>query len=125
MNEEASLWMSKAESDLRHARNALEDRDYEWSQLASQQAAEKALKAVCIAKGIGLIRTHDLTILARKLKAPKGIIEKSALLNPFYTSSRYPDEMNVMDEELNRTAAHDAISAAEEVVSWSRKQLRT
>ena len=34
-------------------------------------------------------------------------------------------DTNVMDEELNRTAAHDAISAAEEVVSWSRKQLRT
>lgn len=39
-------WFRQAEADLRHARNALEDGDHEWSCFAAQQGAEKALKAV-------------------------------------------------------------------------------
>ena len=39
-------WLRQAEADLRHARNSLEDGDYEWGCFASHQAAEKALKAV-------------------------------------------------------------------------------
>jgi HEPN domain-containing protein len=46
MAERSADWMRQAEADLRHARHALEDGDYEWSAFASQQAAEKAIKAV-------------------------------------------------------------------------------
>lgn len=35
-------WWVQAEADLRHARHALEDEDYEWACFAAQQAAEKA-----------------------------------------------------------------------------------
>jgi len=38
-------WLRQAEADLRHARNARESGDFEWSCFAAQQAAEKALKA--------------------------------------------------------------------------------
>jgi HEPN domain-containing protein len=121
---ESFVWLNKAESDLKHARHSMKNKDYDWVQLASQQAAEKALKAVCIQKGIGLIRTHELTILARKVKAPKNLIEKSALLNPFYTASRYPDAEEA-EEGLSEVAAKDAIKAAEEVVKWCKNQIKT
>src|ERR1700674_3663622 len=39
-------WFRQAEADLRHARNARDDGDYDWSAFASHQAAEKAIKAV-------------------------------------------------------------------------------
>jgi HEPN domain-containing protein len=39
-------WIRQAQRDLTHARNALEDGDFEWSCFACQQAAEKAVKAV-------------------------------------------------------------------------------
>ncbi len=35
-------WLRQAEADLRHARNSLENGDYEWSCFATHQAAEKA-----------------------------------------------------------------------------------
>lgn len=45
-------WFRQAEADLRHARNALEAGDYEWSCFAAHQAAEKALKAVFLKMGM-------------------------------------------------------------------------
>jgi HEPN domain-containing protein len=45
-------WFRQAEADLRHARNSLEDSDFEWSCFASQQAAEKALKQVFQKQGL-------------------------------------------------------------------------
>lgn len=46
MAERSADWMRQADADLRHARNALADGDYEWSAFAAQQAAEKAIKAL-------------------------------------------------------------------------------
>ena len=91
MKKEVSSWIKKGKSDLKHAKSSLKNKDFDWAQLASQQAAEKTLKAVCLHKGIGLIKVHELTLLARKVNAPSKIIEKCSLLNPFYTASRYPD----------------------------------
>ena len=125
MKNEALRWLNKAESDLKHAKYSLENNDFDWAELASQQSAEKALKAVCIYKGLGLIKAHDLTILARKVNAPMEILEKSALLNPFYSSSRYPDVEELMGDKLNEVAAKDAIKSAEEVVRWCKKQIKT
>ena len=44
-------WFRQAKADLRHARNARNDGDFEWSCFAAQQAAEKMLKAVFLRKG--------------------------------------------------------------------------
>jgi HEPN domain-containing protein len=118
---ESRRWIAKAESDLKHAKNSFEVGDYDWVLLASQQAGEKALKAVCIKKGIGLTKTHDLSSLARKLKAPKEIIIEAGLLNPFYTISRYPD-LEFFSEEEIKNAAIDALNAAGKVVEWCKKQ---
>lgn len=118
----ARKWLAKAESDFNHAKNSLKLRDFDWAMLASQQAGEKALKAVCISKGLGLVKTHDLSSLARKLKAPKEIIENSGLLNPFYTSARYPDSEEFSESE-RQSAGIDAVNAAEKVFEWCKKQI--
>jgi len=44
MAERSRDWFRQAEADLRHARHAAEDEDFEWAAFAAQQAAEKALK---------------------------------------------------------------------------------
>ncbi|HOJ41050.1 MAG TPA: HEPN domain-containing protein, partial [bacterium] len=36
----AQDWLEQAKLDLRHARNARDDQDYNWSCFAAQQAAE-------------------------------------------------------------------------------------
>lgn len=116
--------MEKAKNDLKHAKSSIVNKDFDWSQLASQQSAEKALKAVCMHKNIGLIKVHDLTILARKVNAPSRIIEECGLLNPFYTASRYPDAEEETDEKSEVTAAKDAIKAAKKVVKWCKKEIK-
>lgn len=119
----AKKWLEKAKTDFVFAKHALEFGSLDWAQLAAQQAAEKALKAVCIIKGIGLIKTHDLQLLARKIGAPKEVIQQSSLLNSFYTISRYPDVEENLDADDMRQATIDAIKAAEEVIAWCNKQI--
>lgn len=52
------------------------------------------------------------------------IVEKCGLLNPFYTTSRYPDIEELTDKKSNQSAAQDAITAAEKVVKWCEKQIK-
>lgn len=98
---EVLRWLWKAKSDFKHAKYSFKNKYFDWASLASQQAAEKALKAVCIYKGIGLVKVHELTLLARKVNAPVEIVEKCGLLNPFYTTSRYPDIEELTDKKSN------------------------
>jgi len=125
VTETALKWFEKAESDLEHARLSHENGDFDWAALAAQQAAEKALKAIHIYLDRGLVKTHELTSLARKISAPTEIIEKAALLNPFYSASRYPDVDELLDEATLKQASEDALYAASEVLSWCKKQIKT
>ncbi|MBU3913075.1 MAG: HEPN domain-containing protein [Nanoarchaeota archaeon] len=121
---EAGKWLNKAEGDLKHAFSSVELKDYDWAQNAAQQSAEKALKAVCIFCGMGLIKTHELSVLAKRLKAPNKILEKTGLLSSFYSASRYPDAQELFDAQLNEDAATDAVNSAEEILRWCKDQIK-
>lgn len=123
--EAAKEWLKKAESDLAMARLAVNEGFYDWAQLACQQAAEKALKAVCIAKGKGLVKTHELIALAIRVGAPKEIVSKAGFLNSFYFASRYPDAIADMNEEAVLSATKQALENAEGVLLWSKQQSKT
>lgn len=124
MKEEAKKWFIKAESDYHHALFSLENKEFDWAQLASQQSAEKALKSICILKGYGIIKVHDLTLLGRKVKAPDEILQHAALLNPFYTAARYPDVNDISDKKMQEQAAKDAVCSAEKIFLWCKKQIK-
>ena len=121
---EAKKWLDKARSDLRHAKSSINLGDFDWAQTAAQQSAEKALKAVCIFKEIGLVKIHELSVLARKLNAPKEIMEKTGLLSSFYSASRYPDAQELFNDDQNKKAAIDAVESSEFVLKWCEKQIR-
>ena len=70
-------WLRQADADLRHARNSLEDSDYEWGCFASHQAAEKALKAVFLKQGMDAWG-HTLTVLIGNF--PKSMEQPSEIL---------------------------------------------
>ena len=123
-NQESIKWLEKAESDLKHAKLSFINGDYEWDEFACKKDVEKALKSVLIAKNFGLIKVHDLTLMARKVKAPNSIVEKCGLLNSFYIISRYPESEALLDE-FEENAAADAVAAAEEVMQWRKQQLKT
>ncbi len=125
MDNEVDIWVKKSEGDLEHAKSSMKLEHYGWAQLAAQQSVEKGLKAVLIERGVGLIKTHDLTILARKANAPKEIIEKSALLNPLYKPSRYPDVEIFLEKTEIIDMTQEAIDAASFILKWCKQQIKT
>ena len=74
MVHEAEHWWKQAMSDLKAADHSLLSKDFDWSCFQSQQAVEKALKAVYIKKFKELKWVHDLTFLGKKLELPENLI---------------------------------------------------
>jgi hypothetical protein len=73
-------WMRQADKDLKHARTSLAAGDYEWACFASQQAAEKALKALYQSLGgesfgHSILKNDEGTTCG--YKSNKGTFEKS------------------------------------------------
>ena len=124
MKKEAISWFNQAEKDLKKAEILFKNLQYDGATFYSQQAAEKSLKALCISKGLGLIKTHDLSLLGKKLELPLTLLEKAILLNPFYTSSRYPLVAEEQDVS-NKENAKLSINYAKEILKWCKEKIRT
>jgi len=114
-------WLRYAYSDLElahvgRASNVL----FEGLCFHAQQAAEKALKAVLIAKGVPPPKTHNirtlLDLLPQELVAPQEI-EDAASLTDYAVTSRYPGDFESVDEEEYK----EAIRLAETVVIWAER----
>jgi HEPN domain-containing protein len=85
----------------------------------AQQAAEKALKAVCLAQGMDIPKTHSLVHLMDLLEM-KGIeipknVRDADILTQYAVQSRYPSLM----EDVTRTEYRDALKYAAYVVFWA------
>lgn len=121
-------WWEQGKRDLRHARNALEDADYEWAAFAAQQAAEKALKALIMACG-GEPWGHSVTALVEALPpqahAPEGIVEASSRLDKHYIPARYPNGFpaGYPGKLYTRGEAEKAIADADEITTFCRGHL--
>lgn len=121
-------WFRQAEADLRHARHALEDSDYEWSCFAAQQAAEKALKALFQRLGMEAWG-HTLTVLIgnlpQEIQTPPELIEYSRILDKHYIPTRYPNgfDSGAPTDFYTQTEAKDAIRYAEAILAFCRRQI--
>jgi HEPN domain-containing protein len=85
----------------------------------AQQAAEKALKAVCLAQGMDIPKTHSLVHLmdiieSRGIEIPKNVRDAD-ILTQYSVQSRYPSLM----EEINKSEYKDALKLAANVVFWA------
>ncbi|MBI4450461.1 HEPN domain-containing protein [Candidatus Woesearchaeota archaeon] len=118
MRPEAETWWNNAEDDYETARITFKAKRYSISAFCAQQAAEKALKAVLIDHTKELIKTHDLTLLARKLDA-KTILDACARLSSAYIATRYPDVAQSYDPDK----VSSLLELAKEVLSWAKKAL--
>ena len=89
----------------------------------TQQATEKALKAVLIAQGVAYPKTHNvrtlLDLLPQDLSVPPDV-DSAAGLTDYAVLSRYPAEV----EPVTETEYRDAIRMAESVLSWARGLIR-
>jgi HEPN domain-containing protein len=107
--DESKIWLSYAKSDLDAAHALLEKGDYFPRQicLLSQQAGEKALKAILVHLGINFPKTHDLDLIRELIPAGWKVKEKFPQLydlSVWAVESRYPGHTpDVTEQEARET----------------------
>ena len=117
-------WMREAQAELAAARSLYETRHWAWCCFTCQQAAEKALKALC-----ERFRTpqtgHNLNLLvqavAEHVAVPDSVRRGCARLNRYYVPTRYPNafDRGVPAEQFFEDDARLALDDAEEVVRFA------
>ncbi|MFA6530832.1 MAG: HEPN domain-containing protein [Candidatus Micrarchaeia archaeon] len=118
MQEDVSLWLKQADEDFKTAELTFKSRRYYASAFLSQQAAEKALKAVYIRKFNDLAKVHDLVFLGRKVSLPEALVKDCIYLGRAYIESRYPGELKTPAEKFSSGDAERCLAIAEDVIKW-------
>lgn len=126
MRKEVRDWFEQAKADLRTARNCLKSKDYYASVFFSQQATEKALKALHIQEKRELPpKTHSLIEIGEILKVPQKIVPILKELSPEYIITRYPNAAYGIPAKLyTEEKAKKCLKMASEVLGWIREKLK-
>lgn len=115
MSDEAAQWRRLATTDLATARQLLTDGIF-----YAQQAAEKALKSLWIARrGEMAPKTHNLVALSTELGGSDEVVQAAAELAPEYVLTRYvtPDVASPEDSYDERSGRIH-LAAADTIVNW-------
>lgn len=127
MQPEVKEWLDFAKMDLSSARHLYETfypRPLQIICYHCQQAAEKALKAVIVAKGKpgGMPKMHDLEFLLNQMKNYTDIKEElwdyAEALTPYGIEIRYPGGTELSDEQ-----AELGLKYADTLYSWAREEI--
>ena len=116
-----NTWLGRAKSSLALAEQgqtivgvSLEDLCFH-----AQQAAEKALKAVCVQQNIAFPKTHSLVRLIDLLEENGIVVPKKAksadVLSLYAVDTRYPG----VSERVTKAEYKKALKLASQVVSWA------
>ncbi len=125
MRREAEDWWKQANEDLKTALANIRNARFYASVFFSQQAGEKALKALYIERKRMLpAKRHNMVQLSRVLKAPNLVMEAALELNPEYFVTRYPDAAGGIPEQMyNRNLALIHLKSARRILKWARSFL--
>ncbi len=117
-------WLRHARSDLALAQvDPPQDVMLEGLCYHAQQAAEKALKAVLISRGIPAPHTHSIRSLFDSLPADVSVpvdLERAAALTTYAVAARYPGDLEAIEADEYR----EALRLASMVVTWADDILR-
>ncbi|ODS30401.1 MAG: HEPN domain protein [Candidatus Scalindua rubra] len=119
-------WITHALSDFKLAQLGKENEDvlHEQTCFHTQQAVEKALKAVLLFCKIDFPLTHDLEELIDILEKagislPPEIMD-IGILTPYAVETSYPGHW----EEITMHDVEEAISLAENVLKWTEEYIK-
>ena len=114
-------WLSRAKASLTLAVKGGRLKGVVFEDLCfnAQQAAEKAIKAVCLSQGLDFPKTHSLVHLMDMLESsgmeiPENVREAD-ILTQYAVQSRYPSVV----EEITKDEYREAIKLAAQVVLWA------
>ncbi len=125
MKVEVSNWLRQAEADLESAKATYDIKKYYVCVFLSEQAVEKALKALFIHEKNELIKTHSVSRLAKLVDVPELLFKKILFLEPVYQACRYPDvSSKIPAEEFDEFDAKKFLNIAEEVFIWIEKRMK-
>jgi len=121
--EDPREWLNRARSNLVRAKEGfhlsgvyLEDLCFD-----AQQAAEKALKALLLHRGVRFPYVHDLAehigLLEQSGQEVPGAVRQAARLTRYAVVTRYPG----LFEPVTSEEYEEAVAIAEEVVLWVQK----
>ncbi len=126
---QAAQWLDIAQKDYdvaKHLYDIFRPMPLEIICYQSQQAGEKALKALYVFLGVpgGVPKTHDLTMLINQMHnavaIPQNIYNAALEITPYASAARYPSE-TYFDEY----GAKKALKCADEILSWVKKETKT
>jgi HEPN domain-containing protein len=125
MREEIFNWFAQAKDDYEKAQILYGKSKFDGCVFFCQQAAEKALKAACMAKVREIPKGHSIVYLASVAKAPASLMSGIRDLNPEYLITRYPDMAAGIPARLyDAEIARRHLSTAKEVLEWSGRRTR-
>jgi HEPN domain-containing protein len=119
-------WLRRAKSNLTRAKQPKPD-DVFWEDLCFdlQQAVEKSLKAVLLARNIPFRFVHDiaefLTLLEQHGIALPEELRSAAELTDYAVEARYPGPYEPVTEE----EFLEALRIAEAAVAWAESQVQS
>lgn len=116
-------WLWQAKRDLEHAQASNKGEFYEWACFASQQAAEKALKALFQHVGAdawGHLLANLVDAIPGEMHAPPEVIEAAKELDKHYILPRYPDALpgGAPGQSYTRSEAERAIANAQRILRF-------
>jgi len=120
-------WLSQAERDLSRAEIDIQYDYWEWACFTSQQAAEKACKALLMFHG-HTVWGHAITPMLRSLSeliVPDDILEFAQLLDSYTIPTRYPNGFTEGKpaDYFNDSKANGAVHAAREIIRFCKDHI--
>lgn len=129
--EEARRWLEEAEYDLEAAEDVLENGRFNWACFIAQQAAEKAVKSIYVARGEDVERVHSISALIkgdthRGISGIPGLgmeLESAMELDRHYIATRYPNGVpnGKPFEFYSKEKAEECVLRARRLVKACRK----
>ncbi len=115
-------WLDQAKRDLQRAEVDIEHAFWEWACFTSQQATEKAVKALLMRRG-ETVWGHAISPLLQRLgelEVPEDLIDGAQMLDQYYVATRYPNGFaeGKPADYYNERMAQGAVHAARAIIGF-------
>lgn len=127
MEKDVNNWLTLSDKDICVARDMYKCGHYVYVLFLCQQSIEKLLKAL-IAQNTNNMppRIHDLerlSIMADAKPEPEQL-EFLRVINGYYMESRYAQEIEMLQVEIDQKISNSYLQNTEEVLKWLRPKLK-
>lgn len=126
MKKNTENWLKIAKYDLKAAELAFKGELYITAVEKCHNSLEKLLKGIITEQGKQPLKIHDLLRLTSEALIEN--IQKDTLdllndLNNIYMTTRYPDELEMIEKDLNLDLTKKILTETKRIFTWLEKKL--